>query len=287
MTKRQTAFTLVELLVVIAIIALLMSILMPALARVRSQAKNILCQSNLKQLATAYSMYLSDYDGKFPQGWAAGARNFHTEMWMEALRVYYGNQHEVRMCPTTTKTGTDIGQGPYGGWGTFIAWGTFERTGDADCGDPWPSWDSVTTCDYGSYGDNGYVNNPPSGISASQGSLTAWYWRRADVKGTTNNIPLILDCQWYGGWPRHDNTPPLWDGQPWGVDHTDMMRRFCINRHNGYLNCAFLDFSVRPVGLKELWKLKWHRTFDLDGGPTRAEFDSAGDGWMKPFKNFD
>jgi prepilin-type N-terminal cleavage/methylation domain-containing protein/prepilin-type processing-associated H-X9-DG protein len=284
--SKKRAFTLVELLVVIAIIALLMSILMPALARVRNQAKNVLGQSNLKQLATAYSMYINDYDGNFPQGWASGARNFHTEMWMEALRTYYGNSHDVRMCPMTVKTGTDIGQDPYGGWGTFIAWGTFERSGDAECGDPW-SWDSVTTCDYGSYGDNGYVNDPPPGVTVSQGSLTAWYWRRADVKGPTNNIPLILDCQWWGGWPRHDNEPPLWDGLPWDFDETDMMRRFCINRHNGYVNSAFLDFSVRSVGLKELWKLKWHRTYDFDLTPTRAEFDTAGNGWMKPFKNFD
>ncbi|UCF42836.1 MAG: type II secretion system protein [Planctomycetota bacterium] len=280
--SKKRAFTLVELLVVIAIIALLMSILMPALARVRNQAKSVLCQSNLKQLATAYSMYLGDYDGKFPQGWADGARNFHTEMWMEALRTYYGNSHDVRMCPMTVKTGTDIGQDAYGGWGTFIAWGKFE--GD-NCGDPW-SWDSVTTCDYGSYGDNGYVNDPPPGVTQSQGSLTEWYWRRADVKGPTNNIPLILDCQWWGGWPRHDNLAPLWDGQPWDFDHEDMMRRFCINRHNGYVNGAFLDFSVRPVGLKELWKLQWHRAYDFDLTPTRAEFDNDAP-WMRPFKYYD
>ena len=52
----KRAFTLVELLVVIAIIALLMSILMPALARVRNQAKDVLCQSNLKQWALIFSM---------------------------------------------------------------------------------------------------------------------------------------------------------------------------------------------------------------------------------------
>ena len=45
---RKKGFTLVELLVVITIIALLMSVLMPALARVRKQAKAVLCQANLR-----------------------------------------------------------------------------------------------------------------------------------------------------------------------------------------------------------------------------------------------
>ncbi len=61
---RQNAFTLIELLVVIAIIALLMGILMPSLKKARDQAKNIVCQSHVKNLGVAFRMYLDDNDGK-------------------------------------------------------------------------------------------------------------------------------------------------------------------------------------------------------------------------------
>jgi len=61
-------FTLIELLVVIAIIALLLAVLLPTLRMARAVSKKMACQSNLRQLAVAWSMYLEHYDDYFYQG---------------------------------------------------------------------------------------------------------------------------------------------------------------------------------------------------------------------------
>ena len=67
MKKKRKGFTLVELLVVIAIIALLMSILMPALNRVRHMAFRMVCGSNLSGIGKAMLIYANDYDDDFPR----------------------------------------------------------------------------------------------------------------------------------------------------------------------------------------------------------------------------
>jgi len=64
--RAKKGFTLVELLVVIAIIALLMSILVPALARVRAQANRMLCSTNMHQWSIGLYGYSGDNDGYFP-----------------------------------------------------------------------------------------------------------------------------------------------------------------------------------------------------------------------------
>lgn len=66
MKAQKKGFTLIELLVVIAIIAILMSILMPALTRVREQARQKSCASRLKQHALALNMYGDENQGKLP-----------------------------------------------------------------------------------------------------------------------------------------------------------------------------------------------------------------------------
>ena len=65
--RKEKAFTLIELLVVMAIVALLMAILLPALQRVRKQARAVVCQTNLRQWGTTLALYLEDNEGRFPR----------------------------------------------------------------------------------------------------------------------------------------------------------------------------------------------------------------------------
>ena len=65
MSRRRGGFTLIELLVVIAIIAILAAMLFPVFARARESARKIQCLSNVKNIAMAIQMYLTDYD-RFP-----------------------------------------------------------------------------------------------------------------------------------------------------------------------------------------------------------------------------
>ena len=75
--SHRKGFTLIELLVVIAIIAVLMGILMPALTRVKDQAREMSCRANLRQYGVVQNMYLNDFENKFPNPWLCLVSNEH------------------------------------------------------------------------------------------------------------------------------------------------------------------------------------------------------------------
>jgi len=279
--KPRTTFTKKDIIATLACIAFLLLTVAAVGPRGRRHAKDMLCLSNLSKWGTYFLAFAADNDAYFMRGWFEGYGDYPTnqDYWMEALRPYYGNSHKLRCCPEATIPGSQLQGDSYaGGLGTFVAWGAFP----GECGQPSTWWIPATGCDYGSYANNAYLCNPPPEVHSIQGHPTANNFRTPNVTGAAD-IPLLSGSQWLDTWPHHSDNPPDYDGQSWGDEYWNGMHRICMNRHLGSINSAFLDASARKVPLKCLWKLKWHRYFNPDHGPTEQEFNSAGSGWMAEF----
>jgi prepilin-type N-terminal cleavage/methylation domain-containing protein/prepilin-type processing-associated H-X9-DG protein len=72
--QRTTGFTLIELLVVIAVVAVLIAILIPAASVARERGQRAVCQSNLRQLTLAWTLYADEHNGRLASGAAFGLR---------------------------------------------------------------------------------------------------------------------------------------------------------------------------------------------------------------------
>ena len=269
---KKRGFTLIELLVVIAIIALLMAILMPALRRVKKQAQAVACQSNLNQWGLIFAMYTNDNNGYFYNSWLNGSPqgSSYGEWWRECMRPLSKNE-KMWLCPSSSM---------------------HHAAGEGPARDPFDAWQAPVqdgSSDVGSYSPNGWMCNPMPGLSEVHGrGPIEDYWRTANIKGA-NNVPVFTGMWWVDAWPRHTDQPPP---QGWSTPvlgkNNDEMQRSCVNRHAGTQNCLFADWSVRRVGLKELWTFKWHRRFNVSGPWTKAGSVQPSDwpNWVRNFRAY-
>jgi len=240
----------------------------------RRRAKEMVCLSNLRKWGAMFHKYTQDHNGYFQEG-LNGVAGSGDNRWVKALGAYYKWDSKLTCCSEATmpwfaEDGTDMGLAGTR-LGAITAWGYYRRTG----------WMKPVK---GSYGINGWVNNPDPGMGHG-GKPKEDHWRTPNVKGATF-VPLFLGCQRHNAWPEESDEPPAFEGQAWnGRTH---MARFCLNRHNGAVGGLFMDWSVRKVGLKELWTLKWHREFNTAGPWTRAGgvLPRHWPAWMRDFKDY-
>jgi prepilin-type processing-associated H-X9-DG protein len=269
MMKKQ-AFILIELLVVISIIALLMALSFPALRRVRRQAKATQCQSRLRQWGLVFKTYTDGNEGRWfnRMMYNRTAGQGYTRLsWLGATLEFWKDP-TIAVCPMATT--------PRWPPGTFHAWPGVLL-----------GWSSRGVAVKGpiSYGSNRAAYWPEPLDARWIDSAGEYFWGTCDVKGAAR-IPVLSDSITEAGGTMGDCWPPP-EADAWAAQGGSSYV-MCTNRHDGGINMLFMDWSVRKVGLKELWTFKWHPTYDTAGPWTRQGGVLPGDWpkWMRGFTNY-
>lgn len=266
----KKGFTLIELLVVIAIIALLMSILMPALAKVREQARTVGCLGHLRQWGLTSAMYAESNSGKL---WSAIPPDYWWWPFQLPDNLKDWKANKTWFCPTATKMQVDERGATETMLNIFNAWGIYR--------DPYQGYGPGPNGLAGSYGLNGFLLSRPLTTDAQRNT----YWGSLTNVKAPNTVPLFLDSLRFDLWPQETTAPATSEYAAWTNQD---MARCCINRHAGFVGCAFADASGRKVGLKELYVLKWSKTFNTRGPFTQAGGvqDNNWPDWIRPLKDF-
>ena len=273
--NRKKGFTLIELLVVIAIIALLLAILMPSLKKVKQIGRDIVCRSHLRQWALIWKLYTDDHDSKFPHS-ISGSGNNRGD-WINALRDEWDTNGDIVRCPSAPKYKDFGDSGPHGSYTTVykIATGSEEE------------------CSYG-LNTWTYTERPEGGYGGLTGDK-ADYWKTINVR-SSSTVPMFMDSMWRGGAPGYDGNgdeivmPAVASETNDWPDRTYKggIRQFAMPRHGGGAkagtNVLFMDMSSKHVMMKEMWSLKWHRSFDTRG--FTAVTGSNWPSWMNKYSDF-
>ena len=285
--RRRTAFTLVELLVVIGIIALLISVLLPALNSARKQADRVKCLSGMRQLGNAYFLYANEnkgmwpvarhtwnHTGPSPVGWLSRDKRWHDYIGKFVVGDKVGKQ-EINFDGTQSSAYQPQIWSPEIRFGNNVLWGC-------------PQWQRYTkvgaSVTLGSIYHPGYAMNPypfaPNDLNAAgtgvdgqkdvsvsgmpitnQGFFRQSQWKRAAercliAESVHGNLNL-----WSGvvTWPYQPDTstpfPDRPDGGSFALDFDRHGKRPMGNRPNDpSMNMLFCDGHADTVSAREGWR---------------------------------
>jgi len=248
----------------------------------RGRAKEAVCQANLHRWGDVFGGIVEENDGRFLSG--ATVRGYWWPIQL-SQELQDWKRNRTWFCPTATVPMVDEKGALSPGSSIFNAWGIYYTTRVIYEGQIFYMTPNGIA---GSYSLNGYVipipdqigktvNTYEGGVPAADG------WRNLLDIPEASRVPMFLDAMRFDIWPLHTDAPAPTDAAWAAGNH---MAKCCINRHDGAVNCLFVDGSVRKVGLKELWTLKWHRSFNTAGSWTKAGGVSPEDwpAWIRPFK---
>jgi prepilin-type N-terminal cleavage/methylation domain-containing protein/prepilin-type processing-associated H-X9-DG protein len=131
--SRSAAFTLIELLVVIAIIAVLASMLLPALSKAKAKGQSIQCVSQIRQMLIAARLYGDDNISKFPLTFSLVGNQLNRTSWFNYL-LPYQQTRKILLCPTKSKRFKEI---VYAQDGTISNYGANFALGGCHWPDTW------------------------------------------------------------------------------------------------------------------------------------------------------